>query len=213
MSLPDAFSERQVAALGSFERLLGTRAVALGAIAPSDRTRISERHVEDSLRALGCIGSADHLLVDLGSGAGLPGVPLAIALPDRRFVLVESRRRRGAFLEFVADELALANVSVVIGRAQDLVMEADLCLARAFAPQLASWRAAEPLLRPGGRLVYFAGASWRDELGGSDLGHTGIAAEICAPKQFNWQGPLVIMARFSATDGSQDNGPKRAKHL
>ena len=202
-----------MAALGHFERLLTTRAVALGAIAPGDRTRIRERHVEDALRALSCVGSTDHLLVDLGSGAGLPGVPLAIALPDRRFVLIESRRRRGAFLELVADELALVNVSVVVGRVQDVAMEADLCLARAFAPQLASWRAAQPILRPGGRLVYFAGVSWRDELRGSDLEHAGVAAEICAPKQFNWQGPLVNMGRSSATDGSQDHGPKHAKHL
>lgn len=202
-----------MAALSRFEGLLGTRAVALGAVAPGDRARIRERHVADSLRALTCVGSTDRLLVDLGSGAGLPGVPLAIALPDRRFVLIESRRRRGAFLEFVADELALANVSVVVGRVQDLALEADLCLARAFAPQLASWRAAERLLRPGGRLVYFAGASWRDELAGSELEHAGVAAEICAPKQFNWQGPLVIMGRFSATDGSQDHGPKHPKHL
>jgi 16S rRNA (guanine527-N7)-methyltransferase len=202
-----------VASLGLFERLLRTRAVGLGAIAASDHARIAERHIQDSLRALACIGSKDQLLIDLGSGAGLPGVPLAIALPDRRFVLVESRRRRGAFLEFVADELALANVSVMVGRAQDLALEADLCLARAFAPQLASWRAAEPLLRPGGRLVYFAGASWRDEPGGSELERSGVAAKICAPKQFNWQGPLVIMGRFSATDGSQDHGPKHAKHL
>src|SRR5207247_6368913 len=72
LSLPGSLSEQQMAALGHFERLLATRAVALGSIAAGDRTRIRERHVEDALRALSCVGSTDLVLVDLGSGAGLP---------------------------------------------------------------------------------------------------------------------------------------------
>jgi 16S rRNA (guanine527-N7)-methyltransferase len=202
LKLPQGLSTQQVGALGQFEDLLRTRAVKFGLISIRDRERIRERHIADSLRALACIHSTDRTIVDLGSGAGLPGVPLAIVLPNRTFVLIESRSRRGAFLEFVTEELALANVSVVVGRAEDLVMDADLCLSRAFAPPMASWRAARRLLRTGGRLVYFAGKSWPADEPLRELQRDGVAAEICGPKQFNWQGPLVIMAGNSATEGS-----------
>jgi 16S rRNA (guanine527-N7)-methyltransferase len=190
--------------------LLRSRAVDLGLIAEGDRERIRERHIEDSLRALKCIGTGDRLVVDLGAGAGLPGVPLAIALPSVAFVLVEARRRRGAFLEMVVAELSLHNVTVEVGRAEAMDLRADLCVARAFAPLEASWRAAERLLRPDGRLVYFAGATWTQAGHDSELRDAGVAMEICAPKQFTWQGPLVIMGRFSSTDGSQDHGPQHS---
>ena len=149
-------------------------------------------------------------MVDLGSGAGLPGIPLAIALPSVRLVLVEARTRRGAFLEMAVDELGLANVTVHVGRIQDLDEQADVCLARAFGPPLTSWRAAERVLRPGGHLVYFAGATWSAGDHERELRAAGIRAEICAPRSFNSQGPVVMMGGFSSTDGSQDDGPKHA---
>lgn len=108
-----------------------------------------------------------------------------------------------------AADLSLPNVAVRVGRAEVLQVGADLCVARAFAPPLASWRAAERLLRPRGRLVYFGGATWTERRHAAELLEAGIATEICAPKQFNWQGPLVIMSRFSSTDGSQDHETKR----
>jgi 16S rRNA (guanine(527)-N(7))-methyltransferase RsmG len=206
LTLPVRLSRQQERVLGRFEELLRTRAVDLGIIAESDRERIRERHIEDSLRAVACMGAGDHTVMDLGSGAGLPGVPLAIALPSVEFVLVEARRRRGAFLEMVVAELPLKNVTVEVGRAEDLRLQVDLCVARAYAPWQASWRAAAPQLRPGGRLVYFAGATWTQASHLAEFRLAGVAVEICAPKQFNWQGPLVIMGGFSSTDGSQDHG-------
>jgi 16S rRNA (guanine527-N7)-methyltransferase len=201
-------SQGQLNALDRFEELLRSRAVQLGLIAEGDRERIRERHITDSLRAVACVGAGDRRVIDLGSGAGLPGIPLAIALPAVGFVLVEARRLRGAFLEMVVADLSLGNVAVEVGRVEDLDLQADLCVARAFASLEASWRAAERLLRPGGRLVYFAGVTWNpaDHRVGS-LREAGLALEICAPKQFTWQGPLVIMGGFASIDRSQDHGP------
>jgi 16S rRNA (guanine527-N7)-methyltransferase len=208
LTLPAQLTPAQLEALDRFEHQLRDRGIALGLIAPGDRDRMRERHIEDSLRAVRCIGPGDRLVVDLGSGGGLPGIPLAIALPSVEFVLVEARRRRAAFLEMATADLSLPNVIVQVRRAEDLRIQADLCVARAFAPPLASWRAAERLLGPGGRLVYFGGATWSEGRQGAELLRAGIATEICAPKQFNWQGPLVIMGKFSSTDGSQDHEPK-----
>jgi 16S rRNA (guanine527-N7)-methyltransferase len=200
----EAFPGSQQVALQKYEGLLGSRGIDLGLMAESDRGRIRERHIEDSLRALACIEGGDRDVVDLGSGAGLPGIPLAVALPDRHFTLVESHRKRGAFLELALEQLGLINVTVVVGRAEELTIEADVCLARAFAPPLASWAVAQRVLRPDGRLVYFAGMSWapteRSLMAEARRG--GVSVEICSPKRFNWQGPLVIMGRLSAHHGS-----------
>jgi 16S rRNA (guanine527-N7)-methyltransferase len=203
-----SLSERQLETLGRYEELLRTRGVPLGLISAKDRPRIGPRHVEDSLRAVACIRSADRTIADLGSGAGLPGIPLAVALPDRRFTLIDPNRRRGGFLEMVVADLALSNVAVAIARVEELPAgEWDLCTARAFAPAPQAWRAAERVLSPTGRLVYFAGAGWNQDRDLRELAAQAISAEICGTKQFIWQGPLVIMGRFVSTDGGQDHEP------
>jgi len=157
--MTEAFPEPQEAALRRFEGLLRDRGIGLGLVAAADKDVIAERHVRDSLRALAAIGPRGRTALDLGSGAGLPGIPLAIARPELHFGLVESQRRRVAWLELVVDELGLKNVEVIHDRIEDVKASVDLCFARALAPPGRSWKLARPLLRPGGRLVYFAGAS------------------------------------------------------
>src|SRR5262245_5755702 len=100
----------QAAALGTYEQLLVDRALPLGMVAMGERDQLRERHLLDSLRAASLLGDGPGVVADLGSGAGLPGVPLAIVRPDLVFRLVETRRRRVSFLELVADVLALGNV-------------------------------------------------------------------------------------------------------
>jgi 16S rRNA (guanine527-N7)-methyltransferase len=107
-------------------------------------------------------------LVDVGSGAGLPGIPLALARPDARIVLVEPLARRVDWLREVIADLGVA-VEVERGRAEDDVVRrrwegADVVTARAVAPlaRLAGW--CLPLLRPGGRLLAVKGASAADEV-------------------------------------------------
>jgi len=147
----------QISRLRRFEELLVERAVPLGAISRSDSARIRERHTLDSLRAVMIVDGVDEA-ADLGSGAGLPGVVVAIALPRVRMLLIERRPRRAAFLELAVEELGLPNAAVVAGRVEDVQGDVDVALARAFAPIDEAWARALGILRPGGRLVYFAGA-------------------------------------------------------
>jgi 16S rRNA (guanine527-N7)-methyltransferase len=149
-------SASQAGLLLRFERLLFDRAVALGMVSSADAARLRERHVLDSLRAAAEVDNAASAY-DLGSGAGLPGLVIAIAAPDLRIVLVESRRRRASFLELAIEDLELTNVKVLNRRVEELTERVDVCFARAFAPLAEAWSAAEPLLSSGGRLVYFAG--------------------------------------------------------
>ena len=130
-----ALSPSQIDRLIRYGELLRTRAIPLGLVSERDHGRILSRHVLDSLRAATVIRPDDRRAYDLGSGAGLPGIPVAIA------------------------ELGLSNARVMWGRVEELSDPVDVCFARAFAPLEPSWRAVVRLLRAGGRLVYFAGAS------------------------------------------------------
>jgi 16S rRNA (guanine527-N7)-methyltransferase len=156
-SLGVALDRSQASRLVRFEELLVDRAVPLGAVSRSDASRIRERHILDSLRAVPVV-EGDDLAADLGSGAGLPGVVVAIALPRLRMLLVERRPRRAALLELVVEELGVSNATVFAGRVAEMPGPVDVALARAFAPLDEAWAQARGILRAGGRLVYFAGA-------------------------------------------------------
>jgi len=193
-SIVERLKDPQPRLLRAYVDLLHERAVPLGLVARSDADRLWDRHVLDSLRGLAGFDDADRSALDIGSGAGLPGVPLAIALPSVQFTLVEAKRRRAAFLEMVVDTLKLRNVSVLALRAEKVGRIADVCLARALAAPTETWHTASLLLADRGRLVYWAGRSWgKHEL--QRLGRIGATAEICLKPEFQWQGPLVIMFR------------------
>lgn len=180
---------RQQDLLDVYSRLLRERAVRLGFVAEGDEPHLEVRHVQDSLRAAAVIDPADRSVFDLGSGAGLPGIPVAIARPGLHMVLIEPRRARAAFLELAVEQLRLLDTRVVTARAEAVAERADVCLARAFGSPRASWAAAEALLLPRGRLVYFAGDRFLE----SQL-PPGISAEV-VPSALARSGPLVIMAR------------------
>lgn len=152
--------DRAAARLDAYEQLLRERAIPMGMIAPDDASRLRERHILDGLRGAPLLPEGAVSAVDLGSGAGIPGVPIAIALPGLAVTLAEARRNRAALLELVVDELDLALVRVHAGRAEDLDADFDVVLARAFADPRQTWRAARRLLRPGGCLVYWAGGTF-----------------------------------------------------
>jgi 16S rRNA (guanine527-N7)-methyltransferase len=182
--------EAQLAQLLAYERLLLERAVPTGLVAEGEVGGIRVRHVLDSLRAAPAMAGMKDAY-DLGSGAGLPGIVIAIARPDLQVGLVDSRRRRVAFLELAVAELALANATVLGVRAERLTEPVDACLARAFAPAARAWQLAAPVLRPGGRLVYFAGRAERTE----DLGTLAPVIDVLSTPVLESAGPLVIMAR------------------
>ncbi|HEX6230517.1 MAG TPA: 16S rRNA (guanine(527)-N(7))-methyltransferase RsmG [Actinomycetota bacterium] len=173
-----------------YAALLRDRGRRIGVISARDSDRVLERHVLDSLRAGSAVGPDDVAAYDLGAGAGLPGLVVAIAVPHLSVGLVEIRRRRVAFLELALDELGVPNASVIHGRIEDLVEPVDLCFSRALAPLPQSWDLARPLLRPGGRLVYFAG-SRRETV---ELPEAGEVRLLETPV-LESSGPLVIMTR------------------
>jgi 16S rRNA (guanine527-N7)-methyltransferase len=152
-----------MATLVHYADLLAGAGVVRGLIGPREVPRLWERHL------LNCAVVAELFapgsrLVDVGSGAGLPGIVLAICRPDLHVVLAEPLLRRTTFLTEAVDALSLDNVRVERVRAEQMSGEMDAVTARAVAPldRLARWTL--PLLRPGGRLVALKGASAGTEL-------------------------------------------------
>lgn len=150
-----------------YAEVLAVAGVARGLIGPREVDRLWDRHLLNSA-ALAELLEPGERVVDIGSGAGLPGIPLAIARPDLDIVLLEPMLRRSEFLNEVVSELGLA-VEVVRGRAEerwvrDKLGERDAAVSRAVAAldKLTKW--SMPLLRPGGRMVAIKGERAADEV-------------------------------------------------
>jgi 16S rRNA (guanine527-N7)-methyltransferase len=190
--LLSGLDEGQVAQLRRFSELVAGRGADFGVISGADRERVWVRHVLDSLRVLACLLPEDESLADVGSGGGLPGVPLAIACPDLAFSLIEPRKGRVAFLELAVQELALKNARVLDARADEVSGRFSVCTARALAKPMDTWRLTSPLLAEGGRVVYFAGGSFT-EADLAPLTALGVRSKICESEHFPTSGSLVIM--------------------
>ncbi len=151
----------------AYYSLLAGDGVEHGLIGPREVPRLWERHILNCA-VIGELIEPGVVVVDVGSGAGLPGIPVAIARPDLRVTLVEPLLRRSEFLYRTVEELGL-DVSVVRGRAEEKVVResvggAAVVTSRAVAPleRLAKWSA--PLIDAGGRLVAIKGSTAMEEI-------------------------------------------------
>ena len=158
---PSVFGERLPLAERYAEHL-ATTGVEWGLVGPREASRVWERHILNCAVVADLIPPAARVL-DIGSGAGLPGIPLALARPDLRVVLVEPLARRVEWLRTVLADLELP-VEVERGRAEDTPIRrrwegADVVTSRAVAPlhRLAAW--CLPLVRPGGMMLAVKGMS------------------------------------------------------
>ncbi len=177
--------------LDRYEQLLLEKALPLGMIGRGDRGQLRERHIVDSLRGATLLDPSPGRVVDLGSGAGLPGIPLAIARQDLTFCLADIRTRRVAFIELAVDSLGLSNVTVFAGKVEELAGPFDGCLSRAFAEVDRAWKVAEPLLSPTGKLLFWAGRSFDAGAGVP----AGVRVSVSAVPGLADAGPVVIMSR------------------
>jgi 16S rRNA (guanine527-N7)-methyltransferase len=168
-SVPDVarrvFSSERLALAERYAELLATDGVVRGLIGPRETPRLWDRHLVNCALLADLI-PAEATVCDLGSGAGLPGLVLAIARPDLTVTLVEPLLRRTTFLDEVVVALSLTTVEVVRGRAESLHGERrfDVVTSRALAPldRLLGW--SMPLVAPTGALVAMKGSSVTDEI-------------------------------------------------
>lgn len=147
-----------------YARLLSTDGVERGLLGPREVPRIWERHILNSTVIEAFVPQGAQV-VDVGSGAGLPGIPLAILRQDVTVTLLEPLLRRTVFLSEAVQALGIADrVEIVRGRAEDHSRRYDVVTARAVAPmsRLVPW--CRPLLRSAGSLVALKGSSAEEEV-------------------------------------------------
>lgn len=152
----------------AYHASLATAGAERGFMGPREVPRLWERHVLNCA-VIGEVMPEGAAVTDVGSGAGLPGIPLALARPDLRIVLVEPLLKRSVYLGEVIRELSLDNVRVVRGRAEDKALRAEvgraqIVTSRAVAPlgKLCTW--SMPLVAHKGAMIAMKGASVHEEL-------------------------------------------------
>ena len=159
------FHVKQLPMIEQYAALLATEGVIRGLIGPREVPRLWDRHILNSALMADLLPQ-DSTLADIGSGAGLPGLVLAIGRSDVHVTLIEPLLRRTTFLSEVVAELNLDNVEVVRGRAEEVhgKLTFDVVTSRAVAPlpRLLAW--SMPLVAQDGRLLALKGSNIADEL-------------------------------------------------
>jgi 16S rRNA (guanine527-N7)-methyltransferase len=190
----------------AYAALLADDGVVRGLIGPREAPRLWERHLINCA-LLGEAIPEGVDVCDIGSGAGLPGLVLAIARPDLRLTLVEPLLRRTTFLSEAVDRIGLVNVEVVRARAEELHghREFTVVTSRAVAPlgRLLDW--SMPLVRRGGSLVAMKGASANDEVAaaGQELRRHGAGAVEVLTLGVGVVDPPTTAVRVEATRPSR----------
>ncbi|MGW5524647.1 16S rRNA (guanine(527)-N(7))-methyltransferase RsmG [Gordonia sp. NPDC003950] len=193
-----------------YRHFLATDGTVRGLIGPREVPRLWDRHLVNCA-VIGELIDEGQSVIDIGSGAGLPGIPLAIARPDLSITLIEPLLRRTTFLEEVVETLGL-NVRVVRGRAEEKtvlaeVKPADVVTSRAVAPLERLVRWSVPLISPAGRLVAIKGSSAEDEIArdwqrAAKLGIVDLKVQTCGADGLE-QATTVIV-------GFKRGGPGRS---
>ncbi len=159
-----ALAESQ-ATLQRYEAILKREGDTRGLLGPRELEIVWDRHILNCLTLVELI-PLNSTVADIGSGAGLPGIVLAIARPDLAVTLVEPTLRRVEFLNETKAELNLENLSIIQGRAEDLIkgQKFEIVTARAVAPMKKLLNLCLPLLKPGGYLLALKGEKANIEL-------------------------------------------------
>jgi len=213
-STPDvarrAFPSARLPLAERYAELLATDGVVRGLIGPREAPRLWDRHLVNC-SLLGELIPTDSTVCDIGAGAGLPGVVLAIARPDLAVTLVEPLLRRTTFLEEVAATLELGNVEVVRGRADALHGDRtfDVVTSRAVAPleRLLGW--SMPLVAPEGALVAMKGSSIDEEIeaAAAELARWGCGAPVVTRLGEDWPVSPTLAVRVAWGDPTQVSWP------
>jgi 16S rRNA (guanine527-N7)-methyltransferase len=173
------------------ERWLAAVVATPGLTALRDVEEARRTLLEDSVRAAAVVARFDGPIVDVGSGGGAPGIPLAAALPEREVVLLEANARKAAFLEAAAQDWP--NVSVVRGRAEEQAVDTfGVAVAKALAPPPVAAEWCLPLVRPGGAAILWVGPTAERERVAR------VAGKLAARVEEDGDG-LLVLRKIAAT--------------
>jgi 16S rRNA (guanine527-N7)-methyltransferase len=201
-----------------YAQILAGAGVERGLLGPREVDRLWDRHILNSAAVAVLLDPGDRV-ADIGSGAGLPGIPLALARPDLRVTLIEPLLRRSEFLREVVDDLGL-RITIIRGRAEDSsvrqeVGEMDAVVSRAVASldKLAKWSV--PLLRADGRMIAIKGERVEQEIHEhrrvmTSLGAVDVRVMRCGA---DYLDPPVtaVVARRESTNQVRNRSPRSGR--
>lgn len=229
---PPAEAERvfgdRLALAQRYADLLATTGISHGLVGPREAPRLWERHLVNCA-VMHPMLDQGQAVADIGSGAGLPGLVLAVVRPDLDVHLVEPLLRRTTWLRTAVDDLELGNVTIHRGRAEDVTLAVPVVTARAVASleKLIVW--SFPLLRPQGRLLALKGESAQAELdaasglldslrvtrsalhlvGEGEISAPARVVEVVRPETFQRPGPARPRAKRSRAEGTGRGSRRR----
>jgi 16S rRNA (guanine527-N7)-methyltransferase len=174
-----------LALLARWDRKINLTAFDLDS--PSDAA--IDRLIVEPLQASQLIAPSDRVLIDIGSGGGSPAIPLRLARPQLRAVLVDARERKAAFLREVGRELGLDDLVVAAERFEafalrpDFAARGDVLTMRAVRPDRSIWESARQLLSPGGRFLWFADIGEKTNVSGFSIDSNRIESPVVVLRQ------------------------------
>lgn len=214
------FTPSEEASLHLFRDLLVANSRSAGLTSVRDPDEVDKRHIGESLVLLQALDGAGLLrspAIDIGSGGGLPGIPIKIVRPHLKLTLLEATKKKAAFLQLAVDELRLEDTIVVNARAEEAARQPEhratyaLALARSVAPLPALIELALPFLSEGGVLAAPKGSRAAAEIDAAvhALRECGGEVESVRKLELPWDAPpptLVIVRKIAPTP---DRYPRR----
>src|SRR2546426_2754722 len=178
-----ALTTDSVQLLARFGQLVYTQVAQLSLVASGDRTVLYTRHILDSLNPIDIQTPPPSSALDIGSGGGFPGIPLAIVWPGSRFTILEAREKKAGFLERAVRELGIRNVTVACGRLEEYGRSWTAephrsVLIRALGDLPEVLRSAERVAVPGAEWIYFLGAGTAPDRLVDQLGPAAAWAQV-----------------------------------
>ena len=198
-----ALTDRQISQFERYYELLIQKNEVMNLTAITDRAEVQEKHFLDSLALTQAVSlSGRETVIDVGTGAGFPGIPLKILFPEMKIVLADALQKRIGFLQEVIETLELADITTVHGRAEDLGHDPlyreqfDLCVSRAVAPLNILSEYCLPFVKTGGIFAAYKAAAAKEELQEAEHALEVLAGGEAQIKELN-VGPSGLNRSFA----------------